>query len=309
MKRPQVTIIMPVYKAEATIRKSLDSILAQTLGDWELVIVDDGSPDSSGSVCDEYAQRDSRITVIHQQNGGVSAARQAGLDMAKGEYVIHVDPDDWVEPEMLDELYKKAKSDDADMVICDFISDTLKQSYYKQQKPSSLQPSEVLNDMFSTIHGSCCNKLVKKSCIDRYHVFFPVGINYCEDVCFNLQLLKHDIKVSYLNKAYYHYVQFSSSITNHYTLETLNAHKKYIEFISMYMPDNSLPIISSKEFVKKLAFKSGVLSNSEFDTLYPEIKSVHNGNPFMRIMYGLAFSGHSFLAGGLRYIYNVCYNL
>lgn len=174
MKRPQVTIIMPVYKAEATIRKSLDSILAQTLGDWELVIVDDGSPDSSGSVCDEYAQRDSRITVIHQQNGGVSAARQAGLDMAKGEYVIHVDPDDWVEPEMLDELYKKAKSDDADMVICDFISDTLKQSYYKQQNHLLFNHRKYLMTCFPPYMGAAVTNSLRNHVSTAITFFFQL---------------------------------------------------------------------------------------------------------------------------------------
>lgn len=237
MTQPLVSIIMPVYKAEATIRKSLDSILAQTLNDWELVIVDDGSPDSSGSICDEYARNDARIRVIHQQNAGVSAARQTGLDAVRGKYVIHVDPDDWVEPEMLEELYKEAKSSNADMVICDFIVDTTQQSYYRQQNPSSSEASVILEDMFTgVIHGSCCNKLVKKSCIDRLDARFPVGVNYCEDVCFNIQLLKHNINVTHLNKAYYHYVQHHSSITNHYTLETLSSHKKYVEFLEIHLP-------------------------------------------------------------------------
>lgn len=304
MTQPLVSIIMPVYKAEATIRKSLDSILAQTLNDWELVIVDDGSPDSSGSICDEYARNDARIRVIHQQNAGVSAARQTGLDAVRGKYVIHVDPDDWVEPEMLEELYKEAKSSNADMVICDFIVDTTQQSYYRQQNPSSSEASVILEDMFTgVIHGSCCNKLVKKSCIDRLDARFPVGVNYCEDVCFNIQLLKHNINVTHLNKAYYHYVQHHSSITNHYTLETLSSHKKYVEFLEIHLPDNSIPISLSKEYVKKEAFKSGVLSNREIERLYPEIKSVHDDNPVMKIMYRLAFTGHSVLAGGLRTLY------
>ena len=296
---------MPVYKAETTIRKSLDSILVQTLDDWELVIVDDGSPDSSGSICDEYARNDARIRVIHQQNAGVSAARQTGLDAVRGEYVIHVDPDDWVEPEMLEVLYKEAKSSDADMVICDYYSDFPTKTYYKRQQPTSVEAQTVLNDIFESqrVHGSCCNKLVKKSCIDRYMAKFPIGINYCEDVCFNIQLLKHDIKVSYLNKAFYHYVQHPLSITNHYTLETLNSHKKYVEFLEIHLPDNSIPISLSKEFVKKEAFKSGVLSNREIERLYPEIKSVHDDNPVMKIMYRLAFTGHSVLAGGLRTLY------
>lgn len=102
---PKISIIVPVYKAETYLHRCVDSILAQTFTDWELILVDDGSPDQSGKICDEYAKKDQRVKVIHKENGGVSSARQRGLDESVGEYTIHADPDDWVEPEMLDELY------------------------------------------------------------------------------------------------------------------------------------------------------------------------------------------------------------
>lgn len=117
---PAVSVVIPVYKAEAWLHRALDSICAQSLNNWECILVDDGSPDRSGEICDEYAEKDRRFRVIHQKNGGVSSARQAGIDAAKGEYSIHIDPDDWVEPTMLEELYHKAKEDNADMVICDY---------------------------------------------------------------------------------------------------------------------------------------------------------------------------------------------
>lgn len=109
MNMPKVSIIVPVYKAEGYLHRCVDSILAQTFTDWELLLIDDGSPDRSGEICDEYAQKDSRVRVIHKENGGVSSARQRGQDEACGEYTIHVDPDDWVEPTMLEELYQKPK--------------------------------------------------------------------------------------------------------------------------------------------------------------------------------------------------------
>ena len=117
---PKISVIVPVYKAEKYIRRCVDSILAQTFTDFELLLVDDGSPDNSGAICDEYAARDSRVKVFHKENGGVSSARQMGLDNSLGEYVIHADPDDWVEPDMLQELYSEAQQSGADMVICDF---------------------------------------------------------------------------------------------------------------------------------------------------------------------------------------------
>lgn len=91
-----ISIICPVYNAQKFIKKCLNSIVQQTFKDWELILVDDGSPDDSGVICDEYAATDERIKVIHKKNGGVSSARQSGLEAASGEYVIHVDPDDWI---------------------------------------------------------------------------------------------------------------------------------------------------------------------------------------------------------------------
>ena len=304
MESPKVSVIIPVYKAEATICKCLDSFVAQTLPEWEAILVDDGSPDYSGQICDEYAARDYRFHVIHQQNAGVSAARQTGLEAVSGEYVIHADPDDWVEPTMLEVLYKKAKADDADMVICDLIADIGDKSYYRQQCPTSLESSVVLHNMFDdTIHGSCCNKLVRWKCIEQYGTRFPKGINYCEDVSFNVQLLKHDIKVSYLNKAFYHYVQYPTSLTNAYTKETLETQKRFVSFLSEHLSASSFPVIKSKELVKKLAFRNYVLTDTEFDKLYPEIKTVHDGNLMMRMMYNFAFKGHHFLAKQLRKVY------
>ena len=93
-----VSIIVPIYKVEDYIRECIDSILAQTYPDFELILVDDGSPDSCGRICDDYANRDNRIKVVHKVNGGLTSARNAGLEVAKGEWIMHVDGDDWIEP-------------------------------------------------------------------------------------------------------------------------------------------------------------------------------------------------------------------
>lgn len=304
MEMPKVSIIIPVYKVETTIHKCLDSFLAQTLKEWEIVLVDDGSPDRSGQICDEYATKDSRFRIIHQQNAGVSAARQTALEAVTGEYVIHADPDDWGEPKMLEDLYKKAEADDADMVICDMYKDFGDKCLYYKQVIADTNPQSILNDIFKgNVHGSCCNKLIKHSCIEKYGAKFPKGVNYCEDVSFLVQLLKHNIKVTYLNKAYYHYVQNQDSITNAYTMETLKTHQRYVQFLSEQLPEDSLPVVTSKEFVKKLAYRSAVLCNSDFDKLYPEIKSSHSDGIMVGLMYNLAFGGHYQLAGLLRIIY------
>lgn len=200
-----ISIIVPVYKAENYMRQCIDSILAQTFTKFELLLVDDGSPDKSGAICDEYAQKDLRVRVIHQQNGGVSAARQVGLEAAQGDYVIHADPDDWVEPTMLEELYKKATTCDADVVICDFYFEG-KEQIYSKQEPTSLESAVVLKDLFTKgLHGSCWNKLVRRSLFCRYKVFFPKELSLYEDWFVSASLMLHDLKVAYCPKAFYHY--------------------------------------------------------------------------------------------------------
>ena len=208
---PAISVIVAVYKAENYLRKCLDSLRAQTFKDFEVLLVDDGSPDGSGAICDEYAARDPRFRVFHKENGGVSSARQYGTDHARGEYTIHADPDDWVEPDMLAQLYAKAKAEDADMVICDYYVDTYGKSRRVVQRPSALDHETVLRELFQQLHGSCCNKLVRRVCYSEYGVTFPLELSLCEDLYVNAALLCHDLRVAYLPQAFYHYVQYINS--------------------------------------------------------------------------------------------------
>lgn len=206
---PKISVIVPIYKAEKYLRKCVDSILNQTFSDFELILVDDGSPDQSGQICDEYAGKDKRINVIHKKNDGVSSARQSGLDASSGDYVIHADPDDWVEPQMLKELYAKAIDTNADLVYCDFYQDYANgvSKYVCQRLTSPLTSESMLIALLEGhIHGSCWNKLIKREKILKYKLRFIPQINICEDRQFCLELLLNgDIAISYQNKAYYHY--------------------------------------------------------------------------------------------------------
>ena len=226
MSKPLVSIIIPVYNVELYLSKCIDSILAQSFTDWECILVDDGSKDNSGSICDNYALKDNRIKVIHQNNRGVSIARQVGIDNVCGEYSIHIDPDDWVESNMIEELYNKVKSDDADMVICDYFKHEGGVQQYINQRPNLLEPIKIIEQMLTTnmypqLYGSCCNKLVRCSCFnssDNLIRFEPEDLSLGEDVVFNCRLLMSTVhRVSYLNKAFYHYEVRSNSLCS--TLE------------------------------------------------------------------------------------------
>lgn len=205
---PKISVIVPVYKAEAYLHRCVDSLLAQTFQDFEILLVDDGSPDRSGEICDEYARQDSRVHVFHKENGGVSSARQYGMNKALGEYTIHADPDDWVEPTMLEELYKKAKDEDADMVICDFYVDEREGVRYQSQNPSDLNARTVCCELFKQLHGSSWNKLLRRKCFLQYGIAYPLELSYCEDLYVNAILLQYNLRVSYLAKAFYHYDQY-----------------------------------------------------------------------------------------------------
>lgn len=225
----KVSIILPVYNAAQTINRMLESLRVQTLTDFEVLMIDDGSTDESCMILDEYANKDTRFKVVHKRNEGVSAARQTGVELAQGEYVIHADSDDWVDQTMLEELYAKAENDDADVVICDFFSNTDTGQTLCKQRPSELKADVILRELFQQLHGSCCNKLVRQACYNKYNVRFPKGINHCEDLLFWTQLLQHnDVKVSYLPKAFYHYYVNSNSITRHYTRSTYEMRLKYL---------------------------------------------------------------------------------
>lgn len=271
---PKVSIIVPVYKAEAYLHRCVDSLLAQTFTEFEILLVDDGSPDNSGVICDEYARKDSRVRVFHKKNGGVSSARQCGIDNALGEYTIHADPDDWVDYNMLEELYAKAKKDDADMVICDFYEEFQERQIYQKQQPSQLNNKTVFRELFQHLHCSCWNKLIKRDCYNKYNVYFPKEMNLWEDgyVMYNLTL--KDIRISYLPKAFYHYDNFTNehSIVRKPTVRTLQSMKYLISFLENEVNENITDLIYiKKKNVKMLSFSMQEISYKDFYKLYNEI--------------------------------------
>lgn len=223
-------------------RKCIDSILAQTFTDFECLLIDDGSKDGSPAICDEYAQKDARIKVYHKPNGGLSDARNYGIERAQGEYTIFFDPDDWVDEDCLKDLYAKAQETDADMVMCDlYYNDPYRQRYSKQE-PTSLDHNDVLKDLITgKVYGFTVTKLLRRTLYQQYNLKYPVGMYGCEDQYTICKLLKNDIKIAYLPKAYYHYMHYGQdSLSRHYDEKTyqqdLNIRKLFTELVREY-PD------------------------------------------------------------------------
>lgn len=287
MNQGLVSIIVPVYKAEKYIHQCIDSLLAQTYRNIEVILVDDGSPDHCGKICDEYAAKDSRVKVIHQQNGGVSVARQTGIDHATGEYSIHADPDDWVELNMIEELVAKAVADNADMVICDFYRESKSEKTYDCQNPGDdLSASAVLRKILSQqLHGSCCNKLVNRSHIEGIG-FIPEDLCILEDELYNIRILARKIKVSYLPKAFYHYrVENEHSLCNTISEKSFKSKVKAVREIESFCLANVAGIVSLDFIRIKRNVLFDALRTKRYEALmklYPEQKEamINSGTPY-----------------------------
>lgn len=201
-----ISIIVPIYNVEPYIEKCIDSLIAQTYKDIEIILVDDGSPDRCGEICDQYAKTDKRIVVIHQNNQGVSAARNAGLNAAKGEYIGFCDPDDYVEPEMYRRLYDEMIAADAQMAVCEcrIVHLDGKETMLPERGVTVLNQKEALYhfwDVPETIRHSVCNKLFSRDICN--HIRFNAGLNATEDAEFvGLYLLRVN-KVAFVHEPLY----------------------------------------------------------------------------------------------------------
>lgn len=272
---PKISVITPVYKAEQYLRRCIESIQAQTLTDWELLLIDDGSPDNSGLLCDNYATRDQRIKVYHKENGGVASAREFGMQHALGEYSVHVDPDDWIEPDTLKVIYEKATAEDSDMVVFDLMMEfENRQEVYSQRADVISAHGYFLQLANQDLHGSLCCRLIRSDLYKRYNVHFPIGMDCWEDLYVCCLLLLNPIKVSYIPQAFYHYDLHSNSgsLTHKTNLKGLKSQMRCVELLQNQLPKERIcELDESKWMVLLTAFRCRLLSEEEIRALYPEI--------------------------------------
>ena len=214
-KNVKVSIIMPVYKVEEYVGKAIESIQAQTLTDWEFLVVDDGTPDRSGEICDEYAAKDERIRVIHKENGGAPSARNLAIDMAKGEYLYFLDSDDWAEPTMLEEMYHLAKRDNAQLVVAGFYIDTyigngeyMTDDYVVEDAVYSSR-EEFRRNAYKLFDKNLLytpwNKLFEAKYIMENNLRFPT--TFWDDFPFNLSIVRDVERVTVTSGQYYHFLR------------------------------------------------------------------------------------------------------
>lgn len=211
---PSISVIVPVYNVEPYLRRCLNSILEQTHRDLEILIIDDGSTDGSGAICDAY-KNDGRVRVFHTENRGLSAARNLGLDFVTGQYIGFVDSDDWIEPDMFEMLYRKAIETGKDVIACGIFNEydkgTIKTSYHYHAENALLA---LLNNELGNM---VWNKLWRKSCFDR--VRFPEGMLF-EDTAIAYQIFA-DAEVATIPDCYYHYVHRKHSLSQAHHLKSI----------------------------------------------------------------------------------------
>lgn len=214
MNNPLVSILLPVYNTSAYLRQCLDSVLAQTYTNLQVVLVDDGSKDNSLEICQQYATKDSRIEVYHQENQGVATARNVLLSKIKGDYFLFVDSDDWIEPLMVEYLLSRALAYKADMVTCGMVKNDAEPSTTAHEK--SCTQDEVIKEFLRHVNfnGSLCNKFTNVTLLHNEPRFHR-GISYGEDALFCWELLKEakgGIVVT--DKQLYHYRMNAASLSH-----------------------------------------------------------------------------------------------
>lgn len=223
MQGALISIIVPVYKVEKYIHKCIESILNQTYDKLEIILIDDGSPDSCPKICDDYALRDNRIKVIHQKNQGLSSARNKGIELAKGEYIGFVDSDDYIEPSMFQDLYNTIVENNADISICNFYvinnkskEKTVKNGLKNKQYNKIEALKEILLD--NEIQSYAWNKLYKRELFEN--VKYPVGKKY-EDIGTTFYLFEKSNRIQYIGKPGYNYLNREDSIVFNYNEQTI----------------------------------------------------------------------------------------
>ena len=253
MSKPLISVIVPVYNVEKYLGKCVDSILAQTYENLEIILVEDGTRDGCGAICDAYAAKDPRVRVIHKENGGLSSARNAGMDIARGEYFGFVDSDDWIEPETYETLLNLAEKYDADLVSgsrYDVAEPTGERTLgLHHEKEECISAMEMLGRVF--VWDGCDSAAWDK--LYRRHLFadirYPLGM-YSEDIAIFYKLMEKANRVALCPKPLYNYLHRENSITTAKLSEKTFHYPNHTEVIYPYICANHPQLKNQARFLR-----------------------------------------------------------
>lgn len=263
ISEPLISIIVPVYNVELYLSRCIDSIINQTYKNLEIILVDDGSTDNCGIICDDYEKKDSRIKVIHKKNGGQAEARNRGLDLSVGEYIVFIDSDDYIDEHMIEVLYCKLKEDNSDMAICNYmISNEDENHNICHTEPRIYLKNEIVeyDDIWKRFLGKehiafviACNKIYKKKLF--YNVKYAEGKVY-EDEYIIHRLLGQCKRISFVEKPLYFYLIRNGSTTNReYSIKKMDMVEAMIDRTE-YSISHDLCNIMKKSFLSAVGYLS-----------------------------------------------------
>lgn len=297
-----ISVIVPIYNVEKFIRKCVDSIIGQTYKNLEILLVDDGSPDKCGSICDEYARKDKRIKVIHKENGGLSSARNVALDVAIGDYVMFVDSDDWVEPDFCEEAMETIRKQGVSLVSFGYNNihyekkgDTYKRYKRCTDRPRLLDSSEAIRNIIlqdDVIFNFAWNKIYDKRLFEQ--VRFPIGKTF-EDQAVTYILVNKAKKIYVSDKILYNYVRRNDSIssswyTPRYCADRFEIWYQRLENIKVMCPENEIMQMQQLAIgaVEGIVYiKKGSEYNEALDDMHKFLKEnkdrILNNNPSFRL--------------------------
>ena len=283
-----ISVIVPVYNAESTLRRCVDSILRQSYSLFEIILIDDGSDDLSGHICDEYSKNDNRITTIHQRNQGASFARNQGLDIAKGEYIAFVDSDDYVDSDYLKVLSNGIISYEADICMT---------SLHVNQGMAKEIPLNINCEIISAILGNCfgnnagpINKLFKRSIIGGLR--FDKHVYLGEDTLFDVEYAKRCKKGVFINEALYHYDQSTASASYMSNPAKLDKYLTYAESRRKMLSDTAMLSSSCRKMLVH-AYLGSILN------CYYQSRYFHNRKAEMKMCLIMKEAQHKYSFSGL----------
>jgi glycosyltransferase involved in cell wall biosynthesis len=292
MKDVEISVIVPIHNIEPYLPKCIDSLLNQSFTNFELILVDNGSPDNCPEICDRYAAIDSRIKVIHKVNEGLLSARKAGLEAAKGEFVAYVDGDDWVDIFYLDTLYKMAKANDSDMVVTghfrefDGKIETIKPlftgNFDEYEIESSILPNAIYNGRFCehNISTYVWNKLFKRELLIQYVLDIPNDIIMGEDAAITYTYLTLSKHITICDIPVYYYRQRPDSIVK--SIEDPEVEYSRLSHLMVFLRKKLSPYLSQENVQAQLTYylyslilvrSGGLIANKLNDTIF---------NPFLK---------------------------
>ena len=244
-----ISIIVPVYNVEKYLQRCIESILAQTFADFELLLIDDGSKDKSGDICDEYAATDCRIRVFHKENGGVSSARNLGIEHTKGEWITFIDSDDWVEPDYLANF-----SMDSDLCVQGNIVNDNKYCYEPKLFIQDIAANYLLNHY---VYGPYC-KLFKANIIHSNNVSFDQTLAFGEDILFCINYAMNCSSMQVVCKAGYHYEMYHDGCLTAASRDYTQSYNMYLKHLQLFEK-----CLCSVSYGKRLMRKYTFLAFSE----------------------------------------------